>query len=167
MVFQFGEEYAVNLNVLDISNPIIDNGSYTYLLGVSSPRAYGIGFIFDDFYLSENSTLFIYDQERTMFLGSFTSENNKDSFILPTGITKGDQVIIEVNIPEDELGITRLNIGSLIHDYEDIMGYFNESSNSNREDCNINVACPEGDNFQDQINGTIRVTMGGGLCSVI
>ena len=165
MVFQFGEEYAVNFNVLNISSPIIDNGNYTYLLGVKSPGAYGIGFIFDDFYLSDNSTLFIYDQDRTMFLGAFTSENNKDSFILPTGITKGDQVIIELNIPQDELGITRLNIGSLIHDYEDIMGYFNDSPSSNREDCNINVACPEGDDFQDQINGTIRVTMGGGLCS--
>ena len=28
MVFQFGEEYAVNFNVLNISSPIIDNGNY-------------------------------------------------------------------------------------------------------------------------------------------
>jgi len=165
MVFQFGDEYSMNFNILDIENPIIDNGIYTYLLGVESSGAYGIGFIFDDFYLSENSTLFIYDEDRTMFLGAFTSENNKDSFILPTSIIKDERVIIELNIPEDELGTTRLNIGSLIHDYEDIMGYFSHSPGSTREDCNINVACPEGDNFQDQINGTIRVTMGGGLCS--
>ena len=81
MVFQFGEEYAINLNILDVATPIIDNGIYTYLLGISSPGAYGIGFIFDDFYLSNNSTLFIYDENKTMFLGSFTSENNKDSFL--------------------------------------------------------------------------------------
>ena len=165
MVFQFGEEYYMDVNILEVSTPVIDNGIYTYLIGIESPGAYGIGFIFDDFYLSQNSTLFIYDEQRTNFLGSFTSQNNKDSFILPTAIAKGDRIIIELNIPENELEITRLNIGSLIHDYEDIMGYFSHSSGSSREDCNINVACPEGDEFQDQINGTIRVTMGGGLCS--
>ena len=165
MVFQFGEEYYMDINILEASVPVIDNDIYTYLIGIESPGAYGIGLIFNDFYLSQNSTLFIYDEQRTMFLGSFTSQNNKDSFILPTAITKGDSIIIELNIPSNELEITRLNIGSLIHDYEDIMGYFSYSPGSTREDCNINVACPEGDDFQDQINGTIRVTMGGGLCS--
>ena len=165
MVFQFGEEYYMDVNILEVSIPVIDNGIYTYLIGIESPGAYGIGFIFDDFYLSQNSTLFIYDEQKTTFLGSFTSQNNKDSFILPTAMAKGDRIIIELNIPEDELEITRLNIGSLIHDYEDIMGYFSHSPGSTREDCNINVACPEGTEFQDQINGTIRVTMGGGLCS--
>ena len=90
---------------------------------------------------------------------------NKDSFIFPTSVAKGDHIIIEVNIPESELNQTRVNIGTMIHDYRDIMGYFENSSNSNREDCNINVSCPEGNAWENQINGTIRVTMGGGLCS--
>ena len=167
MVFQFGEEYLLDVNVLESVEPVYDEGIYTYLLGIKSPGAYGIGLIFDNFYLSENSSLFIYDYDKTMYLGSFTSQNNKDSFILPTSIAKGDYIVIEINIPEDEIGESILNIGSIIHDYEDIMGYFEDSSgsNMNREDCNINVACPEGDAFEDQINSTIRVTMGGGLCS--
>ena len=162
MVFQFGDEYSMDVNILEEVEPIIEQGTYTYLIGFKSQGAFGIGFIFDDFYLSENSSLFIYDRDQTMFLGSFTYQNNKETNILPTSITKGDHVIIELNIPEDELDITRLHVGSLIHDYEDIMGYFSESD---REDCNINVACPEGEGFENQINGTIRVTMGGGLCS--
>ena len=32
MVFQFGDEYSMNFNILDIENPIIDNEIYTYLL---------------------------------------------------------------------------------------------------------------------------------------
>ena len=164
MVFQFGDEYQLNINVLEQTEPIIENGIHTYLFGVTSKDAYGIGFIFDDFYLSENSTLFIYDRDRTMFLGAFTSANNKETNIFPTSIAKGDHIIIELNIPESELGISHLNIGTLIHDYLDIMGYFTETQ-PNREDCNINVVCPEGEAFEDQINGTIRVTMGGGLCS--
>ena len=60
MVFQYGLEYEMDINVLDVE-PIIDGDIYTYILGVKSPGAFGIGFIFDVFYLSENSTLFIYD----------------------------------------------------------------------------------------------------------
>jgi len=165
MVFQFGNEYQLDINIMEVVEPVSEDGIYTYLLGIKSQGAYGIGIIFDDFYLSDNSNLFIYDQEQTMFLGSFTSENNKDSFVFPTSVAKGDHIIIELNVPENEIDIIRLNIGTIIHDYEDIMGYFDDSSGSTREDCNINVSCPEGDDFEDQINGTIRVTMGGGLCS--
>ena len=167
MVFQYGDEYELDINVLESVEPQYDDGVYTYILGIRSIGAYGIGFIFDNFYLSDNSTLFLYDKDQTMFLGSFTSENNKDSYVFPTSVIKSDHVIIEINIPENELGQTIVNLGSMIHDYEDIMGYYNDSPSSmmNREDCNINVACPEGDDYEDQINGTIRVTMGGGLCS--
>ena len=45
------------------------------------------------------------------------------------------------------------------------MNYYSTEATSNREDCNTNVACPEGIGYEDQINGTIRVTMGSGLCS--
>ena len=167
MVLQFGDEYQLDINILEVVEPLIKDDIYTYILGIKSYGAYGIGFIFDEFYLSYNSTLFIYDVDRTMFLGSFTSVNNKDTYIFPTSIAKGDHIIIEVNVPESELNQTRVNLGTLIHDNEDIMGYFEDSpsSNSNREDCNINVSCPEGNGWEDQINGTIRVTMGGGLCS--
>ena len=44
------------------------------------------------------------------------------------------------------------------------MNYYN-TLDSNREDCNINVICSEGDDWRNQINGVLRVSMGGGLCS--
>ena len=165
MVFQYGDEYQMDINVINAVEPIYENGLYTYLIGIESPDAYGIGVIFDDFYLSDNANLFIYDAEQTMFLGSFTSSNNKESFVFPTSIVKSDRIIIELNVPDDEIDFVRLNIGSIIHDYEDIMGYFDNSNGSTREDCNTNVACPDGIGYENQIDGTIRVTMGGGLCS--
>jgi len=49
MVFQFGEEYSMDINVLESVEPQYEEGVYTYLLGVKSIGAYGIGFIFDNF----------------------------------------------------------------------------------------------------------------------
>jgi len=165
MVFQFGEEYNLDIDFIEQSRLSVENDIHTYILGIKSLDAFGIGVIFDDFYLSENSSLFLYDLDQTMFIGSFNSNNNKESLVFPTSVVKGDHIIIELNVPRSELDIVRLNIGTIIHDYEDIMGYFTEYSESNREDCNTNVVCPEGEGYEDQINATIRVSMGGGLCS--
>ena len=165
MVFQFGTEYQIDIDVLESSNVTVENGIYTYTLGIESPGAYGIGLIFDDFQLTENSELYFYDREQTMYLGAFNSNNNKPSNIFPTSIIKSESIIIELTVPENELLDLRLNLGSIIHDYTDIMSYYPLESESNREDCNENVACYEGEGYDDQINGTIRVTMGGGLCS--
>ena len=164
MVFQYGNEFPMNVDVLSRSSLIIEDNIYTYTLGIHSDGAYGIGLIFDNFILSDNSELFFYDRERSMYLGSFNSSNNKSNKIFPVSIIKSDHIIIELSVPEEEIDIVRLNLSTVIHDFTDIMGYY-LSEDSVREDCNLNVACPEGIPYQDQINGTIRVTMGGGLCS--
>ena len=164
MVFQYGNEFLMNLDVLNKSSLMIEDNIHIYTLGIHSHGAYGIGLIFDNFVLSDNSELYFYDRERSMYLGSFNSSNNKSDQVFPVSIIKSDYIIIELSIPAEEVDIVRLHLGSIIHDYTDIMGY-NLSESSNREDCNLNVACPEGIPYQDQINGTIRVTMGGGLCS--
>ena len=80
--------------------------------------------IFNDFYLSNNVTLYLYDYDGSMYFGAFTSENNKESNIFPTNIVKSDKIIIELNIPEEEYGNSRLNIGSIIHDNKDILKYY-------------------------------------------
>jgi hypothetical protein len=91
--------------------------------------------------------------------------NNKDSEVLSTSIVKSDHVIIELTVPQNEIKNIKLHINSIIHDSTDILNYYNNSSSNSREDCNINVICSEGDDWRDQINGAVRVSMGAGLCS--
>ena len=54
MVFEFGIEYDVNINVIENATVIENNGILTYLLGLESDGAYGIGVNFDQFKLTEN-----------------------------------------------------------------------------------------------------------------
>ena len=156
MVFQFGNEYTMAINVLSEARINFQDETYTYTLGIHSPGAYGIGLIFDDFFLTDNSELYLYDSEMSMYLGKFDSQNNKISGVFPTSVVKSDYIIIELTVPINEIDDVRLHLGSIIHDYTDIMGYYLDDSQANREDCNINVSCPEGVGFEDQINGTIR-----------
>ena len=157
-------EYDVDINILENASIVENENNLTFLLGIESRDAYGISINFNDFHLTENTEMFFYDEEQTIFLGSFNSLNNKPNGDLTTSIIKSDRIIIEINIPEEELSALSLNIDTIIHDFTDIKNYFN-TVDSNREDCNINVACSEGDAWQEQIDGVIRVQMGGGLCS--
>ena len=164
MVFQFGIEYDVNISVLDDAQIYIDDDVYTFIMGINSDDAYGMGFNFDNFFLSENAELYFYDRERTSVLGALTNINNKSTESITTSIVKGSNIIIELSVPENEIKDIKLNIDTIIHDQMDIMNYYNTLDND-REDCNINVVCSEGDEWRDQINGVVRVSMGGGLCS--
>lgn len=165
MVFKYGEEYDLDINVIESSLIIPGNSEVTYLLGIESRGAYGIGVNFDRFYLSENAELYIYDREQTYYIGSFTNLNNKNSQVFSTSIVKSEHIIIELTVPYDEIKNIQLNIDSIIHDNTDILNFHSESSLESREDCNINVICSEGDDWRDQINGAVRVSMGAGLCS--
>ena len=164
MVFQFGHEYDVNIDFFKEATLIKEDDKNIYLLGIKSPGAYAIGINFNEFYLTQNSKLFFYDEEQSFYIGSFDHRNNKPTQSLTTSLIKSDRIIIELSIPFYELNEIKLNIDTIIHDYTDINNYFT-TLNSNREDCNINVICDEGDDWRDQIDGVIRVQMGGGLCS--
>ena len=164
MVFQFGHEYDVDIDFMELAT-IIDNGNeLIYYLGIESYGAYALGLNFNEFYLTENSELFIYDEDQSFFMGSFDSRNNKAQMELTTSLVKSDRIIIELTVPENEAEEILLNVNTVIHDFTDIRNYYDTAQND-REDCNLNVICDEGDDWRDQIDGVIRVQMGGGLCS--
>ena len=165
MVFQYGVEYDLDINVLNEATPIYGNNEVTYLLSFFSKDAYGIGLNFNQFYLTENSEMFIYDEGRTYYLGALTNQNNKSDNVFSTSIIKGEKIILELTVPINEVDDIQLHIDSIIHDSTDILNYYGTHNDSSREDCNINVICSEGDDWRDQINGVVRVSMGSGLCS--
>ena len=165
MVFIYGYEYDTDVDVINSSTLITDADQLTYLLKISSTGAYGIGLNFDQFYLTENAKLFIYDEKQTYYLGALTNDNNKIGNNLSTSIIKGDNIILELTVPQSESNDILLHLDSIIHDYTDILNYHGTHNSDSREDCNINVICSEGDDWRDQINGVVRVSMGAGLCS--
>ena len=140
MVFQFGHEFDLGIDFLNNATLISEGNVHTYLLGIESNGAYAIGVNFDEFYLTPNSKLFLYDEEQTFYMGSFDQRNNKPGETLTTSLVKSDKIIIELSIPSDELGLLKLNIDTIIHDYTDIRNYFG-TTEIDREDCNANVIC--------------------------
>jgi hypothetical protein len=91
-----------------------DSGK-VYLLELTSPTAYALQVYFDAFKIPRGSRMFIYDSEKTMFLGSFTHENNFVNNRLGTEFVKGNSLIIEYYEPNDVEFESQLHIERLVH----------------------------------------------------
>jgi len=164
MVVHYANEYEVDINVLQSATKVIDQYKTTFYLGIESPGAKSIAFHFDEFQLTNHSEMFIYDEEETMYIGSFNSKNNDFTGEKSTAVVKGDRLIIELTVPNHELRDLALHMSIVTHDFLDFMN-FHEDQTSERVDCNDNVACSSGDDWRDEIDGVVLVSGNGGLCS--
>ena len=164
MVLHYANEYSVDINILKSSTKIVGQYKTTFYLGIESVDAQAIAFHFDKFKLTENSQMFIYDDEETMYIGSFNSKNNDFTGEKSTALVKSDRVIIELTVPNHEIRDLELNMSVVTHDFLDLIN-FHENQVSERVDCNDNVACSSGDNWRDEIDGVVLVSGNGGVCS--
>lgn len=121
--------YGKGLNTsIDLKNAgqlqIQDDGSKVWLLKIESHTAYGMQFYFDKFKIPEMATLFIYNQDSSMILGAFTSENNpadeSKTIKFGTQIIRGNSIIIEYWEPNNADFEGELRIANVIHVFEQI-----------------------------------------------
>ncbi len=164
MVVHYANEYAVDINVPQLATKIVGPYKTTFYLGIESEGAMSIGFHFNQFQLTDNTDMFIYDEDKSMFIGSFNSKNNDFTGEKSTAVVKSDRVIIELTVPNSEVRDLALNISIVTHDFLDFMNFHGDQI-SDRVDCNDNVACSSGDDWRDEIDGVVLVSGNGGLCS--
>ena len=162
----FGDEYIVDIDFFSEAVTYSVMGGDVYLLNITSSNAKAIGLEMDSFYLYPGVEMFIYSLDRDMHIGAFTSENNKIYNQFSTSLVKGDEIVIEVYIPNNVFGESTINISKIVHDFTDLLNlHESNEENINRNSCNTNVACSEADPYEDQVNAVMLMTMGGGSCS--
>tara|TARA_B100000315_G_C14587701_1_gene593967 strand:- start:738 stop:2405 length:1668 start_codon:yes stop_codon:yes gene_type:complete len=146
--FGFPHEVQLNLNNTGLLETFED-GSQLWRLRIYCPDAFSINLIYSEFYLFNESTLFIYDDEKRKILGAFSGENNFKSGIFSTSPIPGDVCIIELFMPSG-IQSQRLQISTIIHAYKNIFGRDRDFGQS--AFCNINVHCgAECEPWGDQI----------------
>ncbi len=140
-----------------------EDGGKLWQLKFISKNAYAISIEYENFYLPEGSELFIYNQDYEMVFGAYTVKNNSNEGYFSTPLIKGDVVIIEYYQPKEVDDNVSFNIKEIIHDYRDIMNYYPDYERD--WECGINVICEDRDMYQDPINSTAFLDMGGFICS--
>jgi hypothetical protein len=171
MPYRFGYPFSVGYNLENSGTwEILPDGGRLWRLKISSPGAYSINLIYDAFRLPDGAELFIYNEDRSMVLGAFTSQNNKPWSEFATGLVKGDVCILEYYEPADVEFPGVISISSVVHGYKNLFSYkevdealgFGSSGS-----CNNNVNCPEGLPWQDDKRAIAMILTSGGsrICS--
>ncbi|MFT5183104.1 MAG: lysyl endopeptidase [Flavobacteriales bacterium] len=173
--YRFGIDFEVDLNTENSGDwEILEDGSSVWRLGIRAPEAVAISMRFNEYKLPAGAELFIYDVNKTHFLGSFTKANNKKWGSLATSLCYAETVIVEFHLPS---GLSqsdwKLNIDQITHAYRGMKSNFEALSNStnrgpfgNSGACNIDVNCPEGAEWQIEKKSAVIIVFGGsGYCS--
>lgn len=158
---RFAYAHEVDYNLINSGEwTIASDGSRIWRLGIESDDAYSLNVTFDQFVLAEGASLFIYNEDKSHVIGSFTSENNKPSEHLGTSPVKGDKIIIELHEAADAVQKSKLSISHVAHDYKNVFKLSKAFGDSGS--CNNNVACALGNGWEDQISSVALITLANG-----
>ncbi|MEO5584322.1 MAG: hypothetical protein ABIQ75_02615 [Flavobacteriales bacterium] len=162
--FRFGAQRMVSVDVMAQGQwtPMADGGRvcrYT----IKSSGALMMSVQFSAFRLPWGARLFLYDKERTRFLGGFTQANGQLSGEFATSFLPGDAVTMEYQEPPGA-SPAQIQVASITHAWRSI---FETPASSHRdlpteypiEPCHNNVACPIAADWQKQSRATLWFVM--------
>ncbi len=159
---KFAEKINVNFNTSNSGKWFEYNQTFkVWKLHILSEDAIGLKLLFDEFHLSENSKLFIYNDNQEMIIGPINHEDNNIDSSFGHRLLKGSSIFIEYFVPNSYNGEHLLQISDVIHAYRDIHGYYEGRD----RDCGDNVACSDADPYENQINSVIFLEMYQYICS--
>jgi lysyl endopeptidase len=148
----------VNIDIIKEAEIVRSKDTIHYLIKGKAPKVYNVSFHFSDFFLSQNTTMFIYTNKQ--ITGPITEKQNNSNNFWATIPYNGDEINIELNVPIAQAGISRLIISKVFLGYADVSGeYFGSPGNSAA--CNRNVACPEGVGWDNEKRTVALINMGG------
>ncbi len=164
--FRFGQNLYVNLNLQNSGSwNFLDDGSRLWRLGVTSKGAKTINLLFSEYRLPKGAKLFVYSPDGREVLGAFNHLNNQDDGQFATTLLRADAVIIEYHEPANPEFPGKLNLSRVTHGYRGV-GDMMDKGFGDSGSCNLNVACTEADDWQQQVRTVaMLVTGGNGFCT--
>ncbi len=162
-----GEAYRMGI-LLKVEKNILNSGNWTYLnngdkiwrLRIRTKGALATSLYFSKFYLPIGSKLFLYNDNKSQVIGSFTYKNNHKSELFATELTEGEAVTLEYYEPNFVKDSVKLHISEINHAYRGVsfisnLKYGFGSSGS----CEVNVNCTEGTDWQIYKSGVVRINV--------
>ncbi len=142
----------------------LSDGSRLWRLALRSPGAVMMSVVFSHFNIPENATLHIYSSDRSQLVGTYTNDNVESNGLFASDDIIGDELVIEYYEPADALFHGEIEIAKVNHIYRDFLHVSPDNGSKGPHgdsdgDCHIDVKCPEGDGWGDQIKSVVCIKM--------
>lgn len=159
--FRFGFNHYVSYSPGNSGKwTLLENGDRLWQLGIKSEGALSLNLAFDDFFIPEGASLFIYTEDRKHVIGAFTSKNNDASNRFATDLLPGDALVMEYYEPSTVLNQGHFNLFRVTHGYRGVEEYAAKSF-GDAGSCQVNVNCPLGTNWQNEKRGVVCLVVNG------
>lgn len=161
---RFGYDFDVDINMKNsgVWTELPNKKGRLWQLEIYCPGALSINLLYDKFYLPEGGKFFIYSPDEKKKLGAFTRRNNKGDKEEPgafsTSLILNEKIILEYYESNNTKEVPVISIAKVVHGYRYITPFdFGDSD----DDCEININCPLGANWQDEKTSVALIVVGG------
>ncbi len=140
----------------------LDDGRLVRRWQVRVPNALSLDFLLSEYWLPHGAELYVYDAASSLVRGPYTDRHNLPGGVLPLPFVPGERALIEVVAPVELASYVKLELGQVTAAYRPLWEL--ESADKSGS-CNVDVVCPEGDDWRDEIRSVARYSFNGFLCS--
>lgn len=163
---RFGYPHSVNYNLNNSGQWVnLPDGSRLWRLSISCPNALSINLLYDKFWLPDGAKFFVYSYDKKRTLGAFTSVNNKgirDNLQgFATGLVYSDKIVLEYYEPKNVRNQGIISVAYVVQGYKYINIYDGQKSLGSSGNCQVNVNCSEGQNWQNEKNAVALILVNG------
>ncbi len=114
----YGRGRNVSINTMNSGTwEWLDDGSLLWRQILSSPGAHSISLGITRYRMPEGGEMYVYTPDRIHVRGPFTHRDNQAHGQLWTPIVPGDEVVVEIVLPERSIEDVDFEITRLVHDY--------------------------------------------------
>ncbi len=138
----------------------LTDGSSLWRIRLASPGALNLNLGMDRFHIPAGASLWLTDADGSTIQGPYTSEDRNAAGGLWTAAVPGDEIVVELQLPKGVRQRADLLITSVNHGYREL-GRSDSKSETKQGSCNIDVICPEGDGWGDQIRAIAHISISG------
>ncbi len=163
--YRFGIERDVTIDLFSEGQyTVLPSGDKIWRLGIECPKATSINLLFSSYEIPIGGQMTIWSSDRKDYLGVFNHLNNKDYGSLAVGLVHSDRIVVEYYQKARATEQANIEIGTIVHGYRTVINKWEDLSKGpfgNSGSCNMNVNCPDGDDWQEEKRGVALILNGG------
>ena len=155
--FKYGVQRMASVDVLAQGQwDVLPDDRERCRLAVHSTGAVMLSLQFDQFNLPADAFVYVYNKDRSFFIGGFTEANEQAWGGLATSVVPGDSIVIEVMMPTSANGNGTLHLASITHGYKDIFNFGEQGllrdydPGYQSSPCHNNTICPVASAWQTE-----------------
>lgn len=125
-------------------------------IAMHSPGAIMLSVQFDRWALNEGDVVYLYNKERTHFIGGFDARNRALDGTMATAVLPGEEIIIEYHAADMRRSPAHLRVASVTHGILDLFRFADADEARDYDPgyqsaaCHFNTVCPEAANWQSE-----------------